>query len=133
MSATACPRCEAVNCRCDIYAAEAMKRQEAQLAELGKIQPISQQQYQHMLTCQTTQPPQPDRLKEGASLAEVANKWRARIKKLNEIQQTEIAYARHRLDELDAHGLWDSGVAIAEWAIERDRLILCLQDLGLEP
>jgi hypothetical protein len=76
---------------------------------------------------QLSQPPQqPDKLKQGADAI------RERIKKLKAIGKTEREYAQFRLDELDAHGLWDSAIAIAEWEIEKDALIWALKQMEME-
>lgn len=75
----------------------------------------------------------PANVKDRDPLQDAANAIRARIKVLGATHATELEYVQHRLRERDWHGLWDGAIGAAEWEIERDALLWCLEQMGCEP
>jgi hypothetical protein len=62
-----------------------------------------------------------------------ADRLRARLKRLDEIEGSYTACLHDRIKERDWHGGWDVCVNLSEISCERDGLLFALEALGEQP
>ena len=68
--------------------------------------------------------------KHGTPNPSTADRLRARLKRLEEIEGSYTAYLQDRIKERDWHGGWDVCINLSEVSCERDGLLFALEALG---